>query len=149
MSLKQVDFYLISNHVNHGKLKLASRLANKLQRMAQKALIVTESSADTAALDSTLWSFSDTSFVAHDRLDEVTPLSSVHIGEQNDVTPAILETAYDVLINVSSTVPLFNHHFARIAEIVDADEDAKQAARARYKRYQSEGFELKTHQIEL
>ncbi|RBP49232.1 DNA polymerase III subunit chi [Arenicella xantha] len=147
--MKQVDFYLISNHVNQAKFKLAGRLANKLQRLDKRALIVTESSADTAALDSILWSFSDTSFVAHDKLEEAKPLSAVHIGGQNDVTPTVLERQYDVLINVGTTIPLFSHHFARIAEIVDADDDAKQAARARYKRYQSEGFELKTHTIEL
>ena len=30
--MKQVDFYLISNQVNNAKFKLASRLANKIQR---------------------------------------------------------------------------------------------------------------------
>ena len=35
--MKQVDFYLISNRVNQAKFKLASRLANKLQRLDQRA----------------------------------------------------------------------------------------------------------------
>jgi len=46
-------------------------------------------------------------------------------------------------------VPIFNHHFSRIAEIVEQDEQSKTAARVRFKRYQTEGFEIKTHQIEL
>ncbi len=147
--MKQVDFYLISNRVNQAKFKLASRLANKLQRLDQRALIITDSPQESSELDQLLWSFSDSSFVAHDPISDPAPLSKVQYGVHNDVTPNVLERNYDVLINIGSTVPLFNHHFARIAEIVDSDDQSKAAARARYKRYKSEGFELKTHDIEL
>jgi len=122
--MKQVDFYLISNQVNDAKYKLASRLSNKLQR-------------------------SDTSFLAHERLDSPKFNSKIQIGDANLASPNLLEREYNVLINISSEIPIFNHHFERIAEIVDYDESSKNAARVRYKRYQTEGFEIKTHNIEL
>jgi len=147
--MKQVDFYLITNRVNDAKYKLASRLANKLQRMRQKSLVVTNDAESTAVLDRVMWSFSDTSFLAHEMISEAKPASLVHIGDHNSVSPAVLERQHDVLINLSSEVPLFNHHFLRIAEIVEADDEAKAAARVRYKRYQGEGFTLKMHNIEL
>jgi len=146
--MKQVDFYLISNQVKDAKYKLTSRLCNKLLRLEQSSLIVTDNEAATRQLDRVMWSFSDTSFLAHDRLEENSS-ASVQIGEHNAVSSTVLETPRDVLINLSSDVPLFNHHFTRIAEIVDADEGSKQAARTRYKRYKAEGFEIKTHPIEL
>ena len=147
--MKQVDFYLISNRVNQAKYKLASRLANKLNRQSKQLLIVTDNPDSTAQLDTVMWSFSDTSFLAHDPLSKADPVSRVHIGDHNSVSPSVLERDYDILINLASDVPMFNHHFSRIAEIVEADEEAKLAARKRYKSYQSEGFDLKTHTIEL
>ena len=147
--MKQVDFYLISNRVSDAKYKLASRLANKLQRMQQRCLIVTDDQAATAQLDRIMWSFSDSSFLAHDAIGDNVIESRVQIGEHNSVTPLVLEQKHEVLINLSSDIPMFNHHFSRIAEIVEADDAAKAAARTRYKSYQGEGFELKMHNIEL
>jgi len=148
--MKQVDFYLISNSVVNARYKLASRLANKLQRMQQSALLVTDSSEQTSELDKTMWSFSDTSFLAHESIqnnDEAK--SNIQIGAHLEVSPAVLSNNFDVLINLGNDVPLFSHHFERIAEIVEADEASKSAARSRYKHYQTEGFELKMHNIEL
>jgi len=147
--MKQVDFYLISNRVNNAKFKLASRLANKLQRLDQSTLIITDNEQETTQLDKVMWSFSDTSFLAHDLISDEKFHSLTQIGNANSVSAKILEKPYNVLINISSDVPIFNHHFPRIAEIVEDDDNAKSAARSRYKRYQTEGFEIKTHQIEL
>ena len=147
--MKQVDFYLISNRVRDAKFKFASRLANKLQRLNKSCLLVTENEAQTAELDRLMWSFSDSSFLAHDPISDDKPLSSIQIGEHNSVSPQVLERKHDVLINLTSEVPVFNHHFARIAEIIEADDESKASARKRYKNYQSEGFEMKMHTIEL
>ncbi len=147
--MKQVDFYLISNQVPQAKYKLASRLANKLQRSNRRALVVTDDDVSAAELDKVMWTFNDASFVAHDNLSEKNPPSKVHIGVHNTVSQAVLERDYDVLINLSSDTPVFNHHFSRIAEIIEADDASKAAGRARYKTYKTEGFELKTHNIEL
>ena len=147
--MKQVDFYLISNQVNNAKYKLASRLSNKLQRLNQSALIITDNETSTTELNQVMWSFSDTSFLAHDLISDDKHLSSIQIGDASLASPNFLEKNHNVLINISSEVPIFNHHFTRIAEIVEQDEQSKVAARVRFKRYQTEGFEIKTHHIEL
>jgi len=147
--MKQVDFYLINNQVNNAKYKLASRLANKIQRSNLRALVVTDDESSAQILDKVMWTFNDASFLAHDDLSEKKPPSNVHIGPHNTVSQAVLERKYDVLINLSSDIPMFNHHFERIAEIVEANDNAKAAGRTRYKSYKTEGFELKMHNIEL
>ena len=148
--MKQVDFYLISNEVADAKFKLASRLSNKLQRMDQRSLVITNNSLETEKLNSIMWSFSDASFLAHDKLEtENSAATAALIGDHDSVDADVLEQDFDVLINLSDQVPLFNHHFSRIAEIVEQNDDAKASARARYKGYKDEGFELKTHDIEL
>ena len=148
--MKQVDFYLISNQVVDAKYKLASRLSNKLTRMQLKALIVTDSLEASKQLNKVMWSYSDTSFVAHDHVPSESPTpSKVHITEVPSVSTDLLNDNYDVLINLASEVHAFNHHFKRIAEIVLPSEESKAAARERFKSYKSEGFELKISPVEL
>ncbi len=148
--MKQVDFYLISNQVIDAKYKLASRLSNKLTRMQLKALIVTDSLEASKQLNKVMWSYSDTSFVAHDHVPSESPTpSKVHITEVPSVSTDLLNDNYDVLINLASEVHAFNHHFERIAEIVLPNEESKAAARERFKSYKSEGFELKISPVEL
>ncbi|MFT5572455.1 MAG: DNA polymerase-3 subunit chi [Cryomorphaceae bacterium] len=147
--MKQVDFYLIGNQVADAKYKLASRLANKLQSMDQTALLVTDTMDDCSALDRVMWSFSDASFLAHELINDSDDSSNFVIAQLDSVSAQVLEKKYDVLVNLSTQAPDFSQQFGRIAEVVEHDEEAKTAARKRYKSYQSEGFELKMHQIEL
>ncbi len=150
--MKQVDFYLITNSVKQARFKLASRLASKMQKLGKSLLVVTDSDEQTQQLDELMWAYSDTSFVAHESLANVSDMQqtcTIHIGEQKAVNAAVIERSYDVLLNLCDEVPVFNHHFNRIAEIIEADENSKTAGRKRYKHYQSEGFELKMHELSL
>ena len=128
---------------------MASRLCNKLQKLDKMLLVVTDNESDSKELDEVMWSFSDTSFLAHDHIDNEQAKSKVHIAEQSAVSQAVLERDYDVLLSLCHNIPVFNHHFSRIAEFVEAEEESKIAGRNRYKSYKAEGFELKMHNIEL
>lgn len=145
----QVDFYLITNQVTDARYKLAARLCNKIQRLGQRVLVVTDDTSATDRLDQLLWTFSDTSFAAHDPLDDPDPLSSIHIGCCADLKEQNINDNYDVLVNLSRDAPAFSRHFNRVAEIVEAGEPAKTAARLRFRMYRKQGFELETHNIEL
>lgn len=152
--MTQVDFYLISNRVTDGCFKLASRLSNKLQRMEQRALVVTDSIDHSQHLDQVMWTFNDTSFVAHDRFEVGASASSslpakICISEAEHVAQAFQAQPFDVLVNLSSSVIDLEHPSQRIAEIVDADDISKAAAREKFKLYRQRGFELKTHDIQL
>ncbi len=146
---KQVDFYLIENQITDAKYKLASRLSNKLLKLQKKTLIATDSKESTAQLDQYLWSFSGTSFVAHENVANSKGQSLIHIGDRESINNDVLKNNYDVLINLCQNTPVFSHHFVRIAEIVEQQDEQKIAGRLRYKNYQQEGFEIKTHSLEL
>jgi DNA polymerase-3 subunit chi len=53
----------------------------------------------------------------------------------------------DTLINLADTHPLFFSQFNRVAEVIDANEDVKQAGRSRYQFYKHRGYELDTFNI--
>ena len=149
---QQVDFYLISNQISDAKFKLASRLCNKIQRMNKKTLVLTDCPADTDVLDKILWSFSDTSFVAHDDVGDAKHCN-LQIGDAALLESATEISDYDVLINLAKEIPDQTKSYLgsvdRIAEIVEQGETAKAAARVRFSAYKKLGYELKTHPIEL
>lgn len=147
---KQADFYIIGNPVTDAKYKFASRLSNKLQRINKKTLILTNNSDSSDKLDKLLWSFSGTSFVSHERLgSRDIKYCSLHIGEQSQLDDAVLDNKYAVLINLANNILPDYQHFERIAEIIEQDEQQKQLGRQRFETYKSQGYALKTHNIEL
>jgi DNA polymerase-3 subunit chi len=149
--MKQVDFYLIENQVNNGRFKLASRLAKKLQTLQQSTLLMVDDEEQLEQLDQTLWTFSDTSFVAHDRKPDAGSgsYSKTHIAIERDLAEVTADNQYDVLITLTDAVPRTAEKFARIAEIIEPDEASRTAGRARFKVYKEQEFELKTHRLEL
>ncbi len=149
--MSQVDFYLISNQVKDGKLKMACRLGNKIIRLGGKRIYVyTEDDATTRTLDQLMWTYSDTAFVPHEcrpgpgapPTDRLVPLVISH-DPPDDTCEAT------VLISLARETPSFRSQFERIAEIVDCDEREKEAARHRFKAYRDEGFTVNHHHIEL
>jgi DNA polymerase IIIc chi subunit len=54
----------------------------------------------------------------------------------------------DVLVNMTSRLPPQLERFARIAEIVDADEDRRRLGRERFKSYRDLKLSLETHQLD-
>ena len=74
---------------------------------------------------------------------------NINISAVSEVDIETLPDHFNVMLNLSSMVPEFSHKFSRIAEIVENEETAKVLARQRFKFYKDQGFELKTHSIEL
>lgn len=98
-------------------------------------------------LDQALWTFDALSFVPHVRLR-----SGAQPSQQQSRTPTWLVddvTAVpdrEVLVNLGSTMVEGWEAFARVIEVVSADEPAVQAGRQRWRRYKAhDGVELVNH----
>ncbi|MEO8123821.1 MAG: DNA polymerase III subunit chi [Burkholderiales bacterium] len=128
------------------RLGYACRLLRKAH--AQGALVVVCAPSPTLArLDALLWTSDPLSFVPHVRLEPGAPsLPEV------DPTPIWLvegieqAPTHDVLVNLGDELVAGFEVFARVIEIVPEDEDAKQAARLRWKHYADRGYVLKRHE---
>ena len=57
------------------------------------------------------------------------------------------ETAAELLINLAADVPVFFENFARVAEVIDADERRRADGRTRYRHYRDRGYDITTHKI--
>lgn len=145
MTVPKVDFYLLSDTEPRARLRTACRLAEKAYDQGLRVTLRTGGAAETAEIDELLWSFSDRSFVPHC----VWPADSAVAAE----TPVLIgsgalpESHRDVLVNLGDDAPPGFEGYARVLEIVGADEAAKTLGRSRWRRYREHGANPESHNL--
>ena len=139
--MSKVDFYGLPVGEPHARLLFACRLAERAWHEGHRVWLHGADGAMAEALDELMWTFRDTSFVPHERAPGSTGCP-VLIGCGADEP-----SHHDVLINLADEVPQFYGRFARVAEIVLNDDQAKATLRARWKLYRDAGHTLEHHAI--
>ena len=138
---KQIDFYILNNEVD--RLQFACQLIEKAYHKRHRLFIQCNNEAETHQMDDKLWLFKAVSFVPHNIQGEgPTPPPPIQLGNSDHATGF-----NDILINLSTEVPIFHRQFKRIIEIVDQNEDLKKALREHYRYYQSQGYKINNHKI--
>ncbi len=141
--MTKVDFYLLSGTGQAVRDAMACKLVDKVYRMQHNIYIHAESEQIAQQIDNVLWTFNPGSFIPHSICKPGKPSAEpVIIGYQEQAPEH-----HDVLVNLANDVPLFFSQFDRVAEIVDADENARSLARTRFKFYKDRGYELNTHEL--
>jgi DNA polymerase-3 subunit chi len=143
---ERVDFYVLKSAAAKQRWAFACRLTEKAYLKDLKIVIVNDTLADAKALDELLWTFNERSFIPHQIcLDEqsVDPATPVHLTVESAALPAA-----DLLVNLAQRLPAQLERYARIAEIIDADEERRRLGRERFKAYRDLKFTLETHQID-
>lgn len=140
--MPKIDFYILSEG---SRLQLACLLIDKAYKNQHRVYIHTENQQDAHQLDELLWTFRDESFIPHNLYGEgPEPAPPIQIGF--NLTP---EKHRDILINLSPTIPEFFQQFNRVLELVANDAHEQEIARDRFRQYRSQGFEIKTHKLNL
>jgi DNA polymerase-3 subunit chi len=142
----QVDFYILQGHSDTEWFRFASRIAEKAMTLGQHVYVNTEDAQHAQLLDEMLWTFSQGSFVPHRIIDATNSgphPEPVLIG--SGIEPQ--QQAWQVLINLSGTVPDYFSRFERVAEVIDADENRRANGRERFRYYRERGYELNTHNM--
>ena len=145
--MTRVDFYILPEAAKRTSDQVLCSLTGKAWKQGKSVYIHTESSERSSRLDNLLWTFKDTSFLPHGLVDqtdqEKTPILIGHEDPPDDL--------HDIMINMTSSVPLFFGRFDRLIEIVDQASqanDSRDKARDRYKFYQERGYTLNTHKLD-
>ena len=141
--MPKVDFYLIPESSKQEQFRFASRLLEKAYHQNHQVYVHVANAADAHQLNDQLWTFRDISFVPHglvgEKLESTPP---IQIGYDNNSG-----IHQDILLNLSQGIPNDYATFNRVIEVVFNDPQTRQAARGRYKQYQSEGCEIETHDL--
>jgi DNA polymerase-3 subunit chi len=140
----RVDFYILPDADEDRRQVYLCRIADKAWRLGHRIWIHAPANAHAAALDERLWTFSQESFVAHDRSGGETALAAPVVigdGEEPDSDRALL-------INEDEDIPAFADRFARIAEVINQEDTTRRRGRSHYASYRDRGFELHYHRID-
>lgn len=132
--MTRIDFYQL-NPERARYDHVVCQLCQKAYESRQLTLLLTQSQQQSEHLDHKLWTYSDDSFLPHDR-EETEGL----------VTPILIHDNPDpggerqLLINLSASVPSYFAQFERVIELVT--EENKAQARAHYSYYKERGYPL-------
>lgn len=143
----RVDFYLLDQTGTQAMLQYACRLSNKAYEAGLRIFLLSEFEQQSRQLEDMLWTSSDANFIPHalaDSLEASDPLTRICIGDQLPEA-----SGFDMLVNLQTTGQIQGGSFARVAELVSADEPNKQAARRRYAAWRDAGADMKLHNIRL
>lgn len=125
------------------KLHAACRLSTKAVQQDLKVMIYSQDDALLDRLDKLLWTFSATSFMPHCRVnDTLAKVTPIIMGRE------ITQTNYQVLLNLDADCPPVFDHFERLIEIAGVTAQDKQAARERYRFYQTQGYEINHYKLD-
>jgi DNA polymerase-3 subunit chi len=143
---ERVDFYVLKSSTAKQRWTFACRLTEKAYLRELKVVVASETAADLPALDELLWTFNERSFVPHEIERVGAPLD---IATPVRLTPDLDGTgAADLLVNLSGRLPTRLERFARIAEIIDGDDERRRLGRERFKAYRELKLPVETHQLD-
>lgn len=144
--MTRVDFYVLSDTSEAGRVELVCKLAEKACGRAQKVHLYSSDRQLLREIDARLWDFRPLSFIAHRLLPESYVLNS----DDND--PVLLSSSEpgsdrNVLMNLDNEVPPFFSRFERTLEIVNKAPEIQAAGRDRYRFYKQRGYPLQHHNV--
>jgi len=140
----QVDFYVTDAADGDARLRLACRVTEKAYLSGLSVLVWCPADDELARFDDLLWTFSDGSFVPHERLAGAGVADSAPVALSRGQEPAV---APDIVVNLAPDIPPIALRAARVAEFIDGDAGRRAAGRERFRRYREQGLAPASHQI--
>ena len=141
---ERVDFYILKSSTPKQRWTFACRLTEKAYLRDLKVVLLGDTLAEIEAIDALLWTFSERSFVPHDiHRGRPSGAAAVQLTQELDSVGSA-----DLLVNVSARLPSRLDRFARVAEIIDADDERRRLGRERFKAYREMKFAVETHQLD-
>ena len=132
--MTRIDFYQL-NPQRHRYDQVVCQLCQKAYDSKQFTLLLTQSQQQSQHLDQKLWTYSDDSFLPHDGAESEDLVTPILIHDNPDP-----KGNRQLLINLSTSVPIYFAQFERVIELVT--EDNKSQAREHYSYYKERGYSL-------
>ena len=134
------------------RLRMACQVVRKRFLAGQRLVVYCKDGTRLAAFDRMLWAFDDTAFVPHvlanDPLASETPVV-LTAGDPRQAAQAAGQDDQPQpwLLNLDDDCPPGFDAFERLLEIVSDDPGDKQAARLRWRTYQTAGHAPQSHDL--
>lgn len=141
--MTRVDFYILPDADEDRRQVYLCRLVEKAWRTGHRIWIHIPEPGRAAALDERLWTFSQGSFVPHERAGDepADPSCPILLGGGEP------DAERQLLVNEGTEVPACCERFHRIAEVVNQADKTRRPGRDRYAAYRDRGYELHHHRV--
>lgn len=142
--MPDVSFYILPSCTLSDRYLFACKLIEKAYRCGEYCYVYTDSAEQSQQLDKQLWTFRKNSFIPHQVYEKNIPdyEKTVLIGTQ-----PVPEKWQKLIFNLSSKYPDNLTKTERVLEIIDNNEELKQAGRQRFRQYKQDGHNMTTHKI--
>jgi len=141
--MTQIEFYSVEDEKNQLPFHHITEVVKRGYRKGQKVFIHAENKKLAEKIDDILWTHDAKSFLPHQLVGEdenTKPPIEIGFGQEPNIRP-------DILINLSTEVPLFFSHFNWVFEYAFGDDENKEKARERFKFYRERGYPLNHKKI--
>jgi len=145
--MPEVSFYILSTDSLSDRYIFACKLIEKAYRSGQFCYVYTDSLQQSQQLDNQLWTFRENSFIPHQIYNEPNDKAPDYQQTVLIGTQAAPQKWQNLIFNLSSKYPDDLTKTERVLEILDNNEDLKQAGRQRFRQYKENGFDISTHKI--
>jgi DNA polymerase III subunit chi len=134
-----IDFYFNAQD----RLQVACRLAGKAAKQNQRVLIYAPDTETAGRIDKMLWTWPATGFVPHCAVHASLAAETPVLIASGEETPERCE----VLLNLGAECPPHFERFARLLEVVSAEEADKEKGRGRFRFYRERGYQISNHDL--
>ena len=137
----RIDFYLLPDDQMQSMLDYACKLAQQYWQQ-KRILIKTADKESSQNIDNALWNFDPVSFIPHAiSCDNDSEQQAVLISHRDDV-----KGLFDLQINLADSAAN-TEQSPHIIEILNQQENRKNAGRQHYKVYRQQQCELQHHEL--
>ncbi len=138
----RVDFYLLPDDQTQSLLNYACKIARQSWQQQQRVLIKTSDHQSSNIIDECLWNFDPVSFIPHAiSCDNDNDEQAILISHRNDVNGH-----FDLQINLANELANIEQS-PHIIEILNQQDERKNAGRQHYKIYRQLNCELQHHEL--
>lgn len=133
----KIDFYLTQTKDFINSFPFVCQLIEKIYLQGFELLTNLQSKKEAEQLDERLWTFSKTSFIPH----------QIQNNEQIFIGKSAQPNADALILNCVVANDPNTKMNKRLLQIIPNDPNLLQVARQHYRFYQSQGYQISTHQI--
>jgi DNA polymerase-3 subunit chi len=134
-----ISFYTLKDAGGVARLRQACLLTEQAYLAGERVLLWLDGTEQMTRIDDLLWTIGDRSFVPHEPLaadpSRCEAPVQLHAGPISDDVAA----AFTTLVTLRQSPEPVSLRFAKVIEVVDAEEACRNAARTRFRWYREQG----------
>jgi DNA polymerase-3 subunit chi len=135
----EVRFYTLKEAGGGARLRQACLLTEQAYLAGERVLMWLDGAEQMTRVDDLLWTLGDRSFVPHEPLATNPAECEAPVQLHAGPLPAGAAAAFHTLVTLRDAAEPVSMQFARVIEVVDAEEACRNAGRARFRWYRDQG----------